>query len=57
LPRIREEIQTEKKLTFNVYQALRKATYKPGAFFKGIVLPLAEVCCSAPCVCVFSKAH
>ena len=25
------------------YQALRKATYKPGAFFKGIVLPLCEV--------------
>ena len=25
-------------------QALRKALFKPGAFFKGVVLPLCEVC-------------
>jgi len=27
-------------LNFRLYHALKKATYKPGAFFKGIVLPL-----------------
>lgn len=42
LPRIRDDIAEYKKLNFHLYQALRKALFKPGAFFKGIVLPLCE---------------
>ncbi|MDP2436652.1 MAG: bystin family protein [archaeon] len=41
-PRLRADIQANKKLHFNLYLALKKALYKPGAFFKGILLPLCE---------------
>jgi len=42
LPRIRDDIVQYKKLNFHLYQALRKALFKPGAFMKGMVLPLLE---------------
>uniref|UniRef100_F1L476 Cell adhesion protein byn-1 n=1 Tax=Ascaris suum TaxID=6253 RepID=F1L476_ASCSU len=42
LPRLRDDIDEYKKLNFHLYQALHKATYKPQAFFKGIILPLCE---------------
>ncbi|OQR71861.1 bystin-like [Tropilaelaps mercedesae] len=42
LPRIRDDIDEFKQLNFHLYQALRKAIFKPAAFFKGIVLPLCE---------------
>uniref|UniRef100_A0A023GKF5 Putative cell adhesion complex protein bystin n=2 Tax=Amblyomma triste TaxID=251400 RepID=A0A023GKF5_AMBTT len=42
LPRIRDDIAEYKKLNYHLYQALRKALFKPGAFFKGIILPLCE---------------
>ncbi|XP_013779881.1 bystin-like [Limulus polyphemus] len=42
LPRIRDDIVEYKKLNFHLYQALRKALFKPGAFFKGIILPICE---------------
>ncbi|CAF0825519.1 unnamed protein product [Adineta steineri] len=42
LPRIRDDIDTYKKLNFHLYMALRKALFKPSAFFKGIILPLCE---------------
>jgi essential nuclear protein 1 len=42
LPRVRDEVQAHKKVSSQVYQAIRKALRKPGAFFKGLVLPLAE---------------
>lgn len=42
LPRVRDDIETYKRLNFHLYQALRKAMFRPGAFFKGIVLPLVE---------------
>lgn len=32
-----------RKLNYHLYQALKKAMYKPAAFFKGIVIPLCEV--------------
>ena len=32
-----------RKLNYHLYQALKKAMYKPAAFFKGILLPLCEV--------------
>eukprot|EP00924_Labyrinthula_sp_SR-Ha-C_P014516 maker-scaffold_34-snap-gene-0.4-mRNA-1 protein AED:0.02 eAED:0.02 QI:89/1/1/1/1/1/2/196/447 len=38
-PRIREDIHENKKLNFHLYNALKKALFKPAAFFKGIVVP------------------
>lgn len=35
LPRVRDEIEEYKRLNFHLYQALRRALFKPGAFFKG----------------------
>lgn len=43
LPRVRDDIAEYKKINFHLYQSLRKALYKPGAFMKGILLPLLEV--------------
>lgn len=42
LPRIRDDINEYKKLNFHLYMALKKALFKPAAFFKGILLPLCE---------------
>ncbi len=42
LPRIREDIDEHKKLNFHLYLALKKALFKPAAFFKGFLLPLCE---------------
>ncbi|XP_055332066.1 bystin-like [Paramacrobiotus metropolitanus] len=42
LPRIRDDIAEYKRLNFHLYQALRKSLFKPGAFFKGFLLPLCE---------------
>ena len=40
--RIREEIAIQKKLSVHSYQAVKKALYKPAAFFKGVLFPLCE---------------
>ncbi|XP_050502484.1 bystin [Diabrotica virgifera virgifera] len=42
LPRIRDDLMEYKRLNFHLYQALRKSLFKPGAFMKGILLPLLE---------------
>ncbi|MCL7041802.1 hypothetical protein MKW94_011165 [Papaver nudicaule] len=42
LPRIREDIKKNKRLHFALFQALKKALYKPAAFNKGILFPLCE---------------
>jgi len=42
LPRVRDDIDCYQRLNFHLYQALRKALFKPGAFFKGFLLPLCE---------------
>ena len=42
LPRIRDDISEYKRLNFHLYMSLKKALYKPAAFFKGILLPLCE---------------
>ncbi|KAG9453323.1 hypothetical protein H6P81_006227 [Aristolochia fimbriata] len=42
LPRVRDDIQKNKRLHFTLYQALKKSLYKPAAFFKGILLPLCQ---------------
>jgi len=46
LPRVRSEIRDAHKLHFSLFQALKKSTYKPGAFYKGLLLPL---CASRTC--------
>ena len=43
LPRVRRDISEAKRLHFALYQALKKAVYKPAAFYKGILLPLCMV--------------
>ena len=42
LPRVRDDISEYKRLNFHLYMALKKALYKPAAFFKGLLLPLCE---------------
>ncbi|XP_055510949.1 bystin [Leucoraja erinacea] len=42
LPRVRDDIVEYKRLNFHLYMALKKALFKPGAWFKGILLPLCE---------------
>eukprot|EP00062_Callorhinchus_milii_P014211 gi/632963310/ref/XP_007897808.1/ PREDICTED: bystin [Callorhinchus milii] len=42
LPRIRDDIIEYKRLNFHLYMALKKALFKPGGWFKGILIPLCE---------------
>ncbi|ANB12960.1 Enp1p [Sugiyamaella lignohabitans] len=42
LERFRDDIQANKTLNYHVYRALKKALYKPAAFFKGFLFPLCE---------------
>jgi len=42
LPAVRDDIAINKKLNFHYYRSLKKALFKPAAFFKGILLPLVE---------------
>jgi essential nuclear protein 1 len=42
LPAVRNDIQTSSKLNYHLYQALRKALYKPAAWYRGVLLPLAR---------------
>lgn len=46
LPAVRENIANYKRLNFHYYMALKKALFKPAAWFKGILLPLAEENCT-----------
>lgn len=42
LENVRENITKFKKLNVHLYNAVKKANFKVGAFFKGFLLPLAE---------------
>lgn len=42
LERCRDDIRAHKKLNYHLYQALHRALFKPTAWFKGILLPLAQ---------------
>lgn len=42
LDAVRFDIQANRKLNYHHYMALKRAIYKPAAFFKGIVLPLCQ---------------
>ncbi|CAM9515186.1 unnamed protein product [Chrysoparadoxa australica] len=52
LERCRADIAENKRLNYHLYQALKKSMYKPSAFFKGILLPLA-----ASNSCTLREAH
>eukprot|EP00752_Nemacystus_decipiens_P017730 g15898.t1 len=38
----RSDIAENRRLNYHLYQALRKSVYKPAAFYKGMLLPLAS---------------
>jgi essential nuclear protein 1 len=42
----RTDIYESKKLNYHYYMSLKKAVYKPAAFFKGILLPLCKEECT-----------
>jgi essential nuclear protein 1 len=42
LPRVRDDLAEFNKLNSYLYRSLKKALFKPAAFFKGIILPLLE---------------
>merc|ERR1711976_76800 len=42
LPRVRDDISFYKKLIFHLYEAVMKSVFKPIAFFRGFLLPLAK---------------
>lgn len=45
LEAVRQNItDNQGKLNVHLYDALKKALYKPAAFFKGVLFPLCEVC-------------
>ncbi|KAJ7929175.1 Bystin-domain-containing protein [Mycena leptocephala] len=46
LDAVRDDIQQNKKLNVHYYNALKRALYKPGAFFKGIIFPMLDQGCS-----------
>lgn len=46
LDAVRQDILENKKMNVHYFQALKKSMYKPGAFFKGFIFPLLDVCLS-----------
>ena len=46
LDSVRADIVSNHKLNYHYYMALKKAVYKPAAFFKGILLPLCKENCT-----------
>ena len=53
---MQENIQETNKLNIHLYKALKKALYKPSAFFKGVVFPMltADSCTQREAVIVAS---
>ena len=52
LDRVRDDIYETKKLNVHLYKALKKALFKPAAFFKGFLFPLLE-----SGTCTLKEAH
>lgn len=46
LDAVRADIYESKRLNYHYYISLKKAVYKPAAFFKGILLPLCKEDCT-----------
>jgi len=47
VPKVQAMVEAEGKLNYHMYDAVKRAIYKPTAFFKGIILPLAAQGCSS----------
>jgi len=47
LPKIREDIEVKRRLNYHLYMSVKKAVFKPAAFFRGMLLPLAQENCTA----------
>ena len=52
LDRVRDDIHETRKLNVHLYNALKKALYKPAAFFKGFLFPLV-----GSGTCTLREAH
>ena len=52
LDRVREDIRDTRKLNVHLFNSLKKATYKPAAWFKGLLFPLVE-----SGTCTLREAH
>lgn len=52
LSRVRDDIHETKKLNVHLYKALKRALYKPAAFFKGFLFPLVR-----SGTCTLREAH
>ncbi|ODH50461.1 hypothetical protein GX48_03422 [Paracoccidioides brasiliensis] len=52
LDRVRDDIHETKKLHVHIYNALKKALYKPSCFFKGFLFPLVQ-----SGTCTLREAH
>ena len=46
LDRVREDIHEDKRLNVHLFNALKKALYKPSAWFKGLLFPLVDSQCT-----------
>jgi len=46
LEAVREDIRENSKLNIHYYETLKRALYKPSAFFKGIIFPLLDSGCT-----------
>lgn len=42
LDKVRDEIQDDGKVSYQTYEAMKKAIYKPAAFFKGFLFPMCQ---------------
>lgn len=42
LPAVRNDIRKNKKLNVHYYNCIKKSLFKPAAFFKGLILPMAN---------------
>ena len=42
LPRVIQDLKDNRRLNYHLYMSLKKACYKPAAFYKGIILPLVN---------------
>lgn len=46
LDKVRDEIAESGKVSYQTYEAIKKAVFKPAAFFKGFLFPLCETGCT-----------
>ena len=55
LDKCRYDIEEHEKLNFHLYNALKKALFKPAAFYKGLLLPLLQSGCTQKEAIIFGS--